>query len=589
MRQEHDNSKRNTDAQRGSSGLAVLTTIAVSLGAVQIMSSVQSYQAKNTTHLSHGVVAEHYGRLAIIKLKQLLDQGTLDIKVDDQSIQRPELSYSDPTREAVPAVWYVESPGPNGTFISHSCPSGLSTHLTPVGPGNPLAPPPMHYDATWRWSDTGCFERGVAVATRVRIVQLSNSRASVVVEATTDLLGTAHKLRAVLIVPQRLLCEAMQCNLAVSRQQALTNQTFDFTVTYAQHLTNEIRYRLRRLDGPAPGTIVSELMLTPATNTSTLTRSASIPTAGQYEIDVEVAGGGCPCSAQQPLQISAPSTPPPPINSCKWADPNYSEVTTWKVCSQALKAAPRVVEFEMRIGRSEGTSGAPGGCAQFGFPMDGCRYFPSVSPVRNLGTTSAAECRNLRGAHQMGGYGGKVLIGFSYPTDTYPNRKCGFTVVNVRNPSNGCLPPESMIRMDDGSLRSIRDIRVGDRVWNPRIGDSLPVKTVIAGPEAEPLVRLQVIDRTFLVTETHPMLTRRGLIQAQFVRTGDELYIDHETTTRIYRADRAPVDPEQMVFNLELDVPAELSDEGPYFEADGIVVGDYSLQVALNKPAFQVE
>ncbi len=569
--------------QRGSSLLTVLITIGVALGAVQTMSTVQTRQAKSTTRLSYSVVAEHYNRLAVLKLKHLLDESVLDLTVDRQGLRRPELTVKVPTAVRQVQVWDVENPGADAVFISKSCPSGMSTHLGPettLSFGGTVA---ADYDATWQWSDAACVGRGIAVTTEVRVVELAASRASVVVQAITEHLGESHALRAVVIVPQRLLCEAMQCNLSVSRANAVANQNVQITIEYAQHLTNEIRYRLRRVDLDPAGTLMSELTLAPVSGRSSMTRTVNFPNPGQYEIDIEVAGGGCPCNAQQTVNVSPPATPPPAEPECKWADPNYAEVVTWTACSMRPKFSPQAKEFQLRVGRRLGQEAGSKACSDFGFPLNGCRFFSSVHATRTLRHVNAQDCRNMRGGHIVSANGDKVIVGFSFPTSTNPRRKCGFTVVNVRNKHNGCLPPESQIRMGDGSLRPIGEISAGDLVWNPRVNASLPVRRVVAGPEEVPLVRLEVLARTFLVTETHPMLTRRGLVQAQHIRPGDELFVDEKSTTRVYRADRAPLDSEQMVFNIELDVPADFGEDGSYFEADGIVVGDYALQVQLEQ------
>lgn len=143
----------------------------------------------------------------------------------------------------------------------------------------------------------------------------------------------------------------------------------------------------------------------------------------------------------------------------------------------------------------------------------------------------------------------------------------------------GCLPAGTPIRMADGSVKKIENIEVNERVLADAGGRSLEVVNTVRGTEKDPLV--VVADdhgHTLSLTASHPVLTHRGVVQAEALQLDDELRTE-EGATRIVRLERRTSERPAEVWNLDLGEAGARDDrDGNTFFAAGIQVGDYRMQ-----------
>ena len=88
--------------------------------------------------------------------------------------------------------------------------------------------------------------------------------------------------------------------------------------------------------------------------------------------------------------------------------------------------------------------------------------------------------------------------------------------------SDGCFDPEAMIQMADGSKVAIKNIRSGDKVYNPTTKSIMTVDKMIKGPENKPLYLVEHKNGATLVTSKHPFLLKSGrVILANRLKAGD--------------------------------------------------------------------
>lgn len=136
----------------------------------------------------------------------------------------------------------------------------------------------------------------------------------------------------------------------------------------------------------------------------------------------------------------------------------------------------------------------------------------------------------------------------------------------------GCLGKDSLIRMPDGRERPISDIRIGDWVMTPDGGSSWVVN-IYCGQEENIICIGTVGGKKLLATASHPVQTKRGVVVAGELRGDDEVFTEfgeYEALSELYSQSY-----QDKVYNLELE-------QGRYFYANGIMVGDFREQNSLS-------
>ncbi len=136
----------------------------------------------------------------------------------------------------------------------------------------------------------------------------------------------------------------------------------------------------------------------------------------------------------------------------------------------------------------------------------------------------------------------------------------------------GCLSEGTLVRMFDQTEKKIEDIIIGDNVMG-RNKECVPVVNVWKGMEKN-IFCISTDVGEISMTHHHPvMINYKGVLVkkiAAFLKAGDQL-IDYQGSNTPVRAVRV-VPYRGMVYNLSLDTAQ------PYFIANGIVVGDMTIQ-----------
>lgn len=153
----------------------------------------------------------------------------------------------------------------------------------------------------------------------------------------------------------------------------------------------------------------------------------------------------------------------------------------------------------------------------------------------------------------------------------------------------GCLAKGSDVRMVDGSIRKIEDIRIGEQVMNPFNGGPAIVVNTWSGHE-KILQRIETGQgKTVDASEGHPLWTEKGPKAAMNISEGDRILAEGGTYDTVVQ--RYPLAYDDEVFNLELTCDACADElEAHAMVCNGLVVGDNVLQnriPACEKPVFE--
>ena len=93
----------------------------------------------------------------------------------------------------------------------------------------------------------------------------------------------------------------------------------------------------------------------------------------------------------------------------------------------------------------------------------------------------------------------------------------------MENEEGDSFHGSTKVIMEDGSEKVIRDVRVGDKVWNPLLKVNSKVEEIISEDVVADLLEFKFGSSKIIVTNSHPLLTTRGYISAVAVKLGDEL------------------------------------------------------------------
>ena len=141
---------------------------------------------------------------------------------------------------------------------------------------------------------------------------------------------------------------------------------------------------------------------------------------------------------------------------------------------------------------------------------------------------------------------------------------------------HGCFVKGTQIALSQKSQVAIEELRVGDTVMLSN-GKKSKIVHMISGPEKKPVIQLDLVNgKTLSVTDTHPMLTEMGVVQAKNLTIGSRLLTKdgHWVTLSSISTKKY----EDHVFNIEL---AGSHETDHLIYGNGIVTGDLHLQQKL--------
>lgn len=144
----------------------------------------------------------------------------------------------------------------------------------------------------------------------------------------------------------------------------------------------------------------------------------------------------------------------------------------------------------------------------------------------------------------------------------------------------GCFVPETMIKLADGTEKAIEDLKAGDVVYNPVTKVNVAIKSILESAESDPIVSVVTQDGSIEVTQSHPMVTDRGIVKASELYVGDRVLTESGEYFEVQNISELPVSYSQRVLNIILDSDSEDSNDHMVL-ADGIVTGDLIVQRQL--------
>lgn len=186
------------------------------------------------------------------------------------------------------------------------------------------------------------------------------------------------------------------------------------------------------------------------------------------------------------------------------------------------------------------------------------------------------------GVHNRANY---IRRGYALTINNAKSSQCKVEFQKISNNefvNPGCFDENTLITMADGSQKAIKYIRKDDEIYNPVLKQAFKVKSVIAGGEEKPMIRIGYNNLSVLVTYNHPFLTDKGLKFAENLTQNDLILDQNGDFVEIETLETAELKVNQVVWNIELDA---ISDDPIYHmvEANGIVSGDLFLQNQLTK------
>ena len=235
---------------------------------------------------------------------------------------------------------------------------------------------------------------------------------------------------------------------------------------------------------------------------------------------------------------------------------------------------------------TSGTSSFPA------YPPYGTAAHTFVATVTGpLGTSACSatiyvQCYVTAARWVVNEYGCWVLvIPYNNPPWCYWRACLGSGACNDRGVVMGCFAPGASILMADQTTKKAELVRSGDLLWNPMRWKAARVKNISVGREKLKLIELGYREGQKLVsvkvTTEHPILTLKGIKLADQVSLEDSIQGTGLKFHRVTLKRRLPLDPNQMVYNFELEGSASADDH--WILADGVVTGDLFLQRALKQ------
>ncbi|GAB6180896.1 hypothetical protein JCM14036_22150 [Desulfotomaculum defluvii] len=133
----------------------------------------------------------------------------------------------------------------------------------------------------------------------------------------------------------------------------------------------------------------------------------------------------------------------------------------------------------------------------------------------------------------------------------------------------GCFGKDTKITMADGTQKQISDIKAGDQVLSDK-KESLTVKELIYGHEDSVIYMKTDAGEELSVSESHPVVTQRGIVVASNLNAGDLLVRADGSQASL--ADLYKKDYHDKVYNLKIDSVPQI------IIANGFLAGDFEAQ-----------
>lgn len=140
----------------------------------------------------------------------------------------------------------------------------------------------------------------------------------------------------------------------------------------------------------------------------------------------------------------------------------------------------------------------------------------------------------------------------------------------------GCLGKDTQVRMADQSYKTISDIRVGEMILDAN-GKSVQVVDIMTGMEEKMILVESEDGKSILLTDSHPILTERGMVLAKNLNAADILIMENGSKSALRYVYMQEYNDK--VYSLVFEKSTNLI-------GNGFIVGDFETQ---NKVMAQAE
>ena len=147
---------------------------------------------------------------------------------------------------------------------------------------------------------------------------------------------------------------------------------------------------------------------------------------------------------------------------------------------------------------------------------------------------------------------------------------------------NGCFAPETKLTLADGSVKQAKEVKAGDELFNPLTKKAVTVERVIEGPEDVGMVSVKTASGELKVSQEHPMLTAKGLVQAKDLKAGDTVFNGDNQEVEVASVEIKPVEEGQYVINFIVKGDGDAKDyKNRMLLSEGVITGDLTTQIEL--------
>ena len=146
---------------------------------------------------------------------------------------------------------------------------------------------------------------------------------------------------------------------------------------------------------------------------------------------------------------------------------------------------------------------------------------------------------------------------------------------------DGCFSKNTLVRMYDGTQRSIETLKAGELIFNPVTRGPSKISKIIVGQEPTNLLEIKTSSGTLEVTANHPFSSERGMLRADRLKVGDRIWNTDLTLVAIDSITTMD-SVNEMVWNIALDTNGSVMADHMIL-ANGVVTGDWHIQQLLEK------
>lgn len=139
----------------------------------------------------------------------------------------------------------------------------------------------------------------------------------------------------------------------------------------------------------------------------------------------------------------------------------------------------------------------------------------------------------------------------------------------------GCLAKGTKITMANGQEKNVEDLRIGESVLSSE-GKPLVLRNIVSGTEKTMIYIETFSGHNVKVTQTHPVFTTRGIIDAGDVTPADSIYAIGGAAEKVRYC--CPMDYNDTVYSLYFDGQNGII-------CNRLILGDFNMQNSDRRPA----